>query len=69
MPNGKEVGRAAYGDAAGHIFLVSAGIAVVGIAAAALLKPVTLRDSLELVESAETGDPVPAAEGGSLSGS
>ena len=33
--------RAAYGDAAGHIFLVSAGIAVVGIAAAALLKPVT----------------------------
>ncbi len=47
----REIVRAAYGDATGHIFLVSAGIAVVGIIAAALLKPVRLRDSLDLVET------------------
>jgi EmrB/QacA subfamily drug resistance transporter len=73
----KEVVRAAYGDATGHIFLVSAAIAVVGIIAAALLKPVTRRDSLELVEpaeadepvTAEADEPVPAAKGAQLSGS
>lgn len=48
----KEIVRAAYGDATGHIFLVSTAIAVVGIIAAALLKPVTLRDSLDLAEPA-----------------
>lgn len=40
--------RAAYGDATGHIFLVSAGIAVVSVIAAVLLRPVTLRTSLDL---------------------
>ncbi|MFI0795776.1 MDR family MFS transporter [Micromonospora rubida] len=40
--------RAAYGDATGHIFLISAAIAVVGIIAALLLKPVNLRTSLDL---------------------
>jgi MFS family permease len=65
----REIVRAAYGDATGHIFLVSAGIAVVGIIAAALLKPVRLRDSLDLVETPEPDDPVPAVKGGSLSGS
>lgn len=43
--------RAAYGDATGHIFLISAAIAVVGILAALLLKPVTLRSSLDLPDS------------------
>ncbi|MGW4111476.1 MDR family MFS transporter [Actinosynnema sp. NPDC004786] len=42
--------RAAYGDATGHIFLISAAIAVVGVAAALLLKPITLRTSLDLAE-------------------
>ncbi|GAA1897831.1 hypothetical protein GCM10009736_77840 [Actinomadura bangladeshensis] len=65
----REIVRAAYGDATGHIFLVSAAIAVVGIIAAALLKPVTLRDSLELVEPAEADAPVPAGKGAQLSGS
>ncbi|GAA0926549.1 MDR family MFS transporter [Virgisporangium aurantiacum] len=42
--------RAAYGDATGHIFLISAGIAVVSVIAALLLRPVTLRTSLDLRE-------------------
>jgi EmrB/QacA subfamily drug resistance transporter len=40
--------QAAYGDATGHIFLVSAGVAVVGAIAALLLRPVMLRSSLDL---------------------
>ncbi|RAO44866.1 MDR family MFS transporter [Micromonospora saelicesensis] len=44
--------RAAYGDATGHIFLISAAIGVVGIIAALLLKPVTLRTSLDLPDAA-----------------
>ena len=43
--------RAAYGDATGHIFLISAGIAVVSVVAALLLRPVTLRTSLDLREA------------------
>jgi len=39
--------RAAYGDATGHIFLISAAIGVLGVIAAALLKPAPLRTSLE----------------------
>lgn len=46
--------RAAYGDATGHIFLISAAIAVVGILAALLLKPVTLRSSLDLPDTARS---------------
>ena len=42
--------RAAYGDATGHIFLISAAIAVVSVIAALLLRPVTLRTSLDLRE-------------------
>jgi EmrB/QacA subfamily drug resistance transporter len=52
----REIVRAAYGDATGHIFLVSAGIAVVGIIAALALKPVVLRDALDL-----PADPAPGA--------
>lgn len=44
----KAIVRAAYGDATGHIFLISAGIAVVGLIAAAFLRPAQLRDSLDL---------------------
>ncbi|MEV6845070.1 MDR family MFS transporter [Actinoplanes sp. NPDC051411] len=40
--------RAAYGDATGHIFGISAVIAVVGIVAAVALRPVMLRTSLDL---------------------
>ncbi|MFD6639540.1 MDR family MFS transporter [Micromonospora chalcea] len=47
----REIVRAAYGDATGHIFLISAAIAVVGIVAALLLRPVTLRSSLDLPDT------------------
>ncbi|WP_436533350.1 MDR family MFS transporter [Actinoplanes sp. HUAS TT8] len=40
--------RAAYGDATGHIFLISAVIGIVGIVAAVAMRPVMLRDSLDL---------------------
>ncbi|MFD7658642.1 MDR family MFS transporter [Actinosynnema sp. NPDC059797] len=43
--------RAAYGDATGHIFLISAAIAVVGVIAALLLKPIMLRSSLDLSDT------------------
>jgi hypothetical protein len=53
--------RAAYGDATGHIFLISAIIAIVGVIAAIFLKPVRLRTTLDLGESlAEEGGLAPA---------
>jgi EmrB/QacA subfamily drug resistance transporter len=48
--------RAAYGDATGHIFAVSAGIGVVGIIAALLLPKVVLRSSLDLPASGPASD-------------
>jgi len=53
-PAVQEIIRAAYGDATGHIFLISAGIAVIAIVAALLLKPVTLRTSLDLADIARS---------------
>ena len=50
----QDIVRAAYGDATGRIFLLSAIIAVVGILAAVLLRPVTLRSSLDLPDSARS---------------
>ncbi|WP_304523644.1 MFS transporter [Actinocorallia sp. API 0066] len=44
----QEIVRFAYGDATGHIFLVSLGVAVVGLVAAVFLKPPALRESLDL---------------------
>ncbi|ROT31740.1 MDR family MFS transporter [Micromonospora sp. HM5-17] len=49
-----QIVRSAYGDATGHIFLISAAIAVVGVIAVVLLRPVTLRTSLDLPEKAPT---------------
>jgi EmrB/QacA subfamily drug resistance transporter len=40
--------RAAYGDATGHIFLISAAIAVVGVIAVLLLKPIALRTTVDI---------------------
>ncbi|MBU8860791.1 MULTISPECIES: MDR family MFS transporter [unclassified Micromonospora] len=50
----RQIVRAAYGDATGHIFLISAAIAVVGVVAALLLRPVTLRSSLDLPDTARS---------------
>jgi EmrB/QacA subfamily drug resistance transporter len=53
--------RAAYGDATGHIFLISAAIAVVGLIAAIALKPITLRTTIDLGSRPEAGTPGEAA--------
>ncbi|MEV6160334.1 MDR family MFS transporter [Streptomyces sp. NPDC052052] len=47
-PQIQEVVRAAYGDATGTIFLISAAIAVIGVVAALFLTPTKLRDSVDL---------------------
>jgi EmrB/QacA subfamily drug resistance transporter len=60
----QQIVRAAYGDATGHIFLLSAIIAVVGIIAAALLKPQPLRTSLDLADPAPDPDPNPGSGSG-----
>jgi EmrB/QacA subfamily drug resistance transporter len=49
--------RAVYGDDIGHIFLISAVIAVVGVLAALFLPRITLRSSIDL-------EPAPAAGAG-----
>ncbi|MFJ3936037.1 MFS transporter [Streptomyces parvus] len=47
-PQVQDVVRAAYGDATGHIFLIAAGIAVIGVIASLFLTPTKLRDSVDL---------------------
>jgi EmrB/QacA subfamily drug resistance transporter len=42
-----------YGDATAHIFLISAAVAVVGVIAALLLKPITLRTTIDLASKDE----------------
>lgn len=46
----RTVVRAAYGDATGHIFLISAAIAAVGVVAVLFLKPTRLRDTVDLAD-------------------
>jgi EmrB/QacA subfamily drug resistance transporter len=47
-PEVQHVVRMVYGDATAHIFIISAGAALVGLIAALLLKPVTLRNTIDL---------------------
>ncbi|WP_078857133.1 MDR family MFS transporter [Streptomyces sp. NBRC 109706] len=53
----QEIVRGAYGDATGHIFLISAAIAVVGLVATLFLSATRLRDSLDLEPAAEPDEP------------
>jgi EmrB/QacA subfamily drug resistance transporter len=53
-PEVQQAVHTVYGDATAHIFLISAGVAVVGVIAALLLKPITLRTTIDL----EKKDPV-----------
>jgi MFS family permease len=48
--------ESAYADAVGYVFLISAGIAVVGLVAAVLMPAVTLRTTIDLPEPAPAGD-------------
>ena len=47
-PQVQTVVHTVYGDATAHIFLISAAVAVVGVIAALLLKPITLRSTIDL---------------------
>ncbi|WP_211359995.1 MFS transporter [Actinocorallia herbida] len=60
----KEIVRAAYGDATGHIFLVSAGVAVIGLIATLFLRPPALRETFELPEELEAAGEAKAAAAG-----
>jgi EmrB/QacA subfamily drug resistance transporter len=55
----KRIVMGAYGDATGHIFLVSAIIAAVGVVAALFLPQVRLRESLDLAEPPAPAEPEP----------
>ncbi|HEY7222732.1 MAG TPA: MDR family MFS transporter [Micromonosporaceae bacterium] len=55
--------RASYGDAVGHIFVISAVIGVVGLIAALLMPKVILRTSIDLPENDPVGiDGLPESE-------
>jgi MFS family permease len=56
--------RAAYGDATGHIFLISAVIAVFGLIAAIFLRPAPLRTSIDLPSDVDGGEFAGVAPGG-----
>ncbi|XUL92892.1 MFS transporter [Streptomyces galilaeus] len=58
----REIVRTAYGDATAQIFLLSAGAALLAVIAAILLKPVSLRSSLDLTE--KSGEAAVPAEAG-----
>jgi hypothetical protein len=49
----QQVVRSAYGDATGHIFLISMGIAVIGVIAAVAMKPSKLRSTVDLAPQKE----------------
>jgi MFS family permease len=60
-PEIQTVVHTVYGDATAHIFLISAAVAVVGVIAALLLKPITLRSTIDLEkkdEDAVVSDPI-----------
>ncbi|WP_432002409.1 MDR family MFS transporter [Streptomyces sioyaensis] len=63
MSQGHESSAAAYGDATGLIFLICTGVAALGIIAAVLLKPVTLRSKLDGTEPAQDAAILPSPAG------
>ena len=59
----RSIVRASYGDAVGHIFLISAAIGLVGLIAALLLPKVSLRTSIDLPDRDPVGiDGLPETE-------
>jgi hypothetical protein len=61
--------RVAYGDATGHIFLISAAIAVVGVIAALLMKPTALRSTVDVAAPTSASETASAPESASASAS
>jgi EmrB/QacA subfamily drug resistance transporter len=62
-PQVVEVVRAAYGDATGNIFLLSALIGLVGVVAVAFLRPAPLRTSLDLESDEPATEAADGADG------
>lgn len=60
-PEVQTIVHTVYGDATGHIFLISAAVGVVGVIAALLLKPLTLRTTIDVETKAEDTVPDPVA--------
>ncbi|HEX8866376.1 MAG TPA: MDR family MFS transporter [Lentzea sp.] len=52
-PQVQTIVHTVYGDATAHIFLISAAVGVVGVIAALLLKPITLRTTIDLEKKEE----------------
>ena len=52
-PQVQQVVHTVYGDATAHVFLLSAAVALVGVVAALLLKPITLRTTIDLEKKEE----------------
>ncbi|MBO3731335.1 hypothetical protein [Glycomyces niveus] len=52
-----EIVRAAYGDATGHPFLISACIAAAGLVAALFLSPIELRETVDLADTPPGEEP------------
>ncbi len=59
-PEVQTIVHTVYGDATAHIFLISAAVGVVGVIAALLLKPLTLRTTIDLESKSDSpaSDPV-----------
>ncbi|WP_344260431.1 MDR family MFS transporter [Streptomyces sodiiphilus] len=55
--------RTAYADVTGTIFLVAAAVAVVGVLATLLLRPITLRDTIDLPAGEKPGRPAERTAG------
>lgn len=55
-PEVQQAVHTVYGDAIAHVFLISAGVAVVGVIAALLLKPITLRTTIDLEKKDASAD-------------
>lgn len=54
-PQVQTIVHTVYGDATAHIFLISAAVGVVGVIAALLLKPITLRTTIDLEQKESAG--------------
>jgi EmrB/QacA subfamily drug resistance transporter len=54
-PQVQTIVHTVYGDATAHIFLISAAVGVIGVIAALLLKPITLRTTIDLEQKESAG--------------
>jgi hypothetical protein len=58
-PHIQRVVRQVYGDATAHIFLIAAAAALVGVVATLLLKPITLRTTIDIEKADDRATALP----------